>query len=126
MTTPMKTSIYNNAIQFAENEKKNIQDLRKSKNISARQAQKSMEEIEDFLWVVQNAGKVRGSIIEYGDQVAFLVEENQKLRDRVAYQNNILAQQIQRMREPKSRMAFGAGASLMDQQKPSSGLAPWW
>ena len=48
MTTPMKTSIYNNAIQFAENEKKNIQDLRKSKNISARQAQKSMEEIEDF------------------------------------------------------------------------------
>ena len=63
MTTPMNTSIYNNAIQFAENEK--IFKTRKVKTYQLDKL-KSMEEIEDFLWVA-NANKVR-SIIEYGDQ----------------------------------------------------------
>ena len=123
----MNTSIYAEGDLFATEFKKKIQGARARREISARVAQQSIQEIEDFRWVVKNASKVRGSIIQYGEQVEILVEENRRLRDQLIQQNHALAAQVQRMREkPRKMSAFGAGASLMDEQKPSEGLSSWW
>ena len=121
------TSIYDQADLFSEDFKKKIQGARARREITALAAQKSIQEIEDFKWVIKNASKVRGNIIQYGEQVSVLAEENRRLRDQLIHSNNQLADYIQRMREkPRKRGAFGAGASVMDEQKPSGGLAPWW
>ena len=124
---PMNTSIYQEVEAFATEFKKKIQGARARREITALAAQKSNEEIEDLRWILKHAGKFRGDIIQYGEQVTLLAEENRKLRDQLIHSNNQLADHIQRMREkPRKRGAFGAGASVMNEQKPSGGLAPWW
>tara|TARA_B100000902_G_C27094593_1_gene805588 strand:- start:33 stop:524 length:492 start_codon:yes stop_codon:yes gene_type:complete len=123
----MNTSIYQEVEVFATEFKKKIQGARARREITAVAAQKSNEEIEDFKWILKHAGKVRGNIIQYGEQVEILVEENRRLRDQLIHSNNQLADHIQRMREkPRKKTAFGAGASVMDEQKPSEGLSSWW
>ena len=124
---PMNTSIYAEGDIFAEDFKNKIQAALARREISARVAQQSSEEIDDFRWVIKHASKVRASIIQYGEQVTLLAEENRRLRDQLINSNNQLADQIQRMREKtRKKTAFGAGASVMDEQKPASGLASWW
>ena len=123
----MNTSIYQEVELFTTEFKKKIQGARARREITALAAQKSVEEIEDLRWILKHAGKFRGDIIQYGEQVEILAEENRRLRDQLIHSNNQLADHIQRMREkPRKRGAFGAGASVMDEQKPSGGLAPWW
>ena len=121
------TSIYDQADLFSDDFKKKIQGARARREITALAAQKSIQEIEDFKWVIKNASKVRGNIIQYGEQVSILTEENRRLRDQLIHSNNQLADHIQRMREkPRKKAAFGAGTSVMDEQKPSEGLSSWW
>ena len=124
---PMNTSIYQEVEAFATEFKKKIQGARARREITALAAQKSNQEVEDLKWILKHAGKFRGDVIQYGEQVTLLAEENRRLRDQLIHSNNQLADHIQRMREkPRKKGAFGAGASVMDEQKPSGGLAPWW
>ena len=123
----MNTSIYQEVEAFATEFKKKIQGARARREITALAAQKSNQEVEDLKWILKHAGKFRGDVIQYGEQVTLLAEENRRLRDQLIHSNNQLADHIQRMREkPRKKGAFGAGASVMDEQKPSGGLAPWW
>ena len=61
-------------------------------------------------WVIKNASKVRGNIIQYGEQVSIFTEENRRLRDQLIHSNNQLADHIQRMREkPRKRQHLEQG-----------------